>query len=147
MHLPFQQGDLDGLCAIYACINATKLITGKMNHERAQNLFLRSVTALANKKESIAYITDGTNSNDIVCILRDIICPEFNILRSKPFHKRSQVSIDEFWKAINNYLKCNQRSKNQQKQRIKTLINSAAQTSAYQEFPTADFLRPIPEIF
>ena len=42
---------------------------------------------------------------------------------------------------------CNQRSKNQQKQRIKTLINSAAQTSAYQEFPTADFLRPIPEIF
>jgi REP element-mobilizing transposase RayT len=42
---------------------------------------------------------------------------------------------------------CNQRSKNQQNQRIKTRTNSAAQTSAYQEIPTTDFLRPIPAIF
>ena len=43
--------------------------------------------------------------------------------------------------------RCNQRSKNQQNQRIKTRTNSAAQTSAYQEIPTTDFLRPIPAIF
>ncbi len=42
---------------------------------------------------------------------------------------------------------CNQRSKNQQKQRIKTRTNSAAQTSAYQEIPTTNFLRPSPTIF
>jgi hypothetical protein len=47
----------------------------------------------------------------------------------------------------NRLQKCNQRSKNLQKQRIKPRTNNAAQTSAYQEIPTTDFLRPSPAIF
>ena len=37
--------------------------------------------------------------------------------------------------------------KTSQKHRIKTSTRNAAQTSAYQEIPTTDFLRPIPAIF
>jgi len=107
---PFQQGDLDGLCAIYACINAAKLITGRLGHEKGRELFLDAAVALAKRKRSIEYITEGTNSIDITCILRDIICPEFNIIRSKPFHKRSEVSTVEFWQTARRFLDQNNSS-------------------------------------
>jgi len=37
--------------------------------------------------------------------------------------------------------------KTSQKHRIKTSTHNAAQTSAYQEIPTTDFLHPVPAIF
>lgn len=101
---PFTQGDLDGLCTIYACINATKLLT-RITQETAETLFLSSVLNLEKEKCLSKFITEGTTTLDLSRILRDTICKQFNIHRSKPFHKNSNVGLNEFWAALSDFLK------------------------------------------
>ncbi len=42
MVAPFQQGELDGFCAIYASINAAKLITGRPGNMKGVNYLIWS---------------------------------------------------------------------------------------------------------
>ena len=95
---PFQQGDLDGLCGLYATINAAKLIGKRISTDAGSKVLLDA--ALTINKKTIEFITDGTTTLDITRILRDTICDEFAIRRSKPFHSRSNVSLDEFWETL-----------------------------------------------
>lgn len=95
---PFQQGDLDGLCGLYATINAAKLVSKRLSRNRGTELLLDAVLTI--DKSSFDFLTDGTNTLDITRILRDTICDEFNIRRTKPFHTRSHVSLDEFWETL-----------------------------------------------
>lgn len=95
---PFQQGDLDGLCGFYATINAAKLISKCISADFGSEILLDA--ALALNKSSVEFITEGTTTLDISRVLRDNICNEFNIRRSKPFHTRSYVSLDEFWETL-----------------------------------------------
>jgi hypothetical protein len=95
---PFQQGDLDGLCGLYATINAVKLISKRISYDFGSEILLDA--ALTINKKTIDFIIEGTTTLDITRILRDNICIEFDIRRSKPFHSRSNVSLDEFWETL-----------------------------------------------
>ncbi len=52
MSEPFQQGDLDGLCGLYACINAARLLT-RINDETGERLLLEAVLTLEKKSEHL----------------------------------------------------------------------------------------------
>ncbi len=95
---PFRQGDLDGLCGLYATINAAKLISKRISRNRGSEFLLDAVLTI--NKKSFDFLTDGTNTLDISRILRDSICDDFKIRRTKPFHTRSHVSLNEFWETL-----------------------------------------------
>ena len=95
---PFRQGDLDGLCGIYATINAAKLIGKRISINHGLEILLDAAMTL--DKASLEFLTEGISTPDISRILRDSICDDFNIRRTKPFHTRSDVSLDEFWDTL-----------------------------------------------
>ena len=101
---PFQQGQLDGLCGIYSIINATKLIN-RLSEERGEELMEEAVLALERKgKPASKFIVDGITIADMAHILRTVICPQFNIVRSKPFHKQPDIPLTTFWQAMSDFL-------------------------------------------
>lgn len=102
---PFQQGELDGLCGIYSIINATKLLVNRLGQECGEDLLLDAVLALERRGKPVSkFIIDGLTIADIAYILRTVVCPQFNIVRSKPFHKQPHISIAKFWDAMTDFL-------------------------------------------
>lgn len=102
---PFQQGDLDGLCGIYSIINSVKLVAGKMPTNDCYDLFYKILQQIEETDQLSAIIVNGCNINQLGCIFKNVIEKKYpNIKRSKPFHKRKDASIDEFWDTTYQFL-------------------------------------------
>jgi len=99
---------LDGLCGIYAIINATRIIK-KLKTKDSYKLFSDCLNLLEKKHKRLSpYLCEGLSSRDLSCILR-YVCEKYFISRFKPFHKRSYVPLPEFWKKTKSFLKEKQR--------------------------------------
>ena len=47
---PYEQGALDGLCAVYSIVNATRIVSG-IGEEEAKELFKEIIRYLETKKD------------------------------------------------------------------------------------------------
>lgn len=97
---PFQQGDLDGLCGVYSIINALKAIGIRRSVEEWQIILNDIINHLQHNKKSNLFLTDGITTTDISRILRDIIVPKFGIHYHKPFHKNSELPLEDLWELL-----------------------------------------------
>ncbi|MHB8790154.1 MAG: hypothetical protein ACYDBT_09765 [Desulfobulbaceae bacterium] len=101
---PFQQGDLDGLCGIYAAINAAKLLSGKIGMNQGQEILMECIAVIQRKKPTIEFITEGTGILGINRVLREVICPQYKLQNTRPFKGQSGVTVDEFWSRLSELL-------------------------------------------
>jgi hypothetical protein len=101
---PFRQGDLDGLCGVYAVLNALKALGYRENHEGWQVILSEIITYLHESKESTFFFTDGINTPDMSRILKHIACLNRDIVYSKPFHSKADITLSELWDTLSLYL-------------------------------------------
>ena len=101
---PLQQGNLDGLCGVYSILNATRCVTGPINDQEARNLFLSIIDYLHAKKGSLQFFVDGISIHDIGSVLRDIVEPNYSVIRTKPFAKKGDVGLANFWEHMSEFL-------------------------------------------
>jgi hypothetical protein len=99
---PYMQGALDGLCAIYSIVNATRIISG-IDEEEARALFRRIMVYLEKRSQLRAVLTDGIGLTTIGGILRDVVGDRIR-QRSMPFKHRPDAPLDEFWSEMLNFL-------------------------------------------
>ena len=105
MKQPHQQGVLDGLCSIYSIINSLRLVVGNISVNQCKYLLIESIKAIEEKKASSDFIVDGIGINDLAYIMRCVIEKEYPMVkRSKPFHKNSDATIDDFWERTEDFL-------------------------------------------
>ena len=109
---PFEQGELDGLCGIYSIINSVRRIKeGKIlkadeaGIDERNELFLAILNYLHNHYHGLVFMIDGISIQAIAGILRDIIEPKYNITRKRPFDKRPDVKLPEFWDSMQSFMK------------------------------------------
>ena len=98
---PHRQGSIDQLCGIYAVLNSTRLVLAPKRVP--SNLLSRCISALIDKKGTADFINTGTDITDIAHLLK-MICKEYPIERSKPFHTKAGVSLDTYWKEAGKFL-------------------------------------------
>ncbi len=103
----YRQGSIDKLCGIYAVLNGTRLVLPPKRVP--SSLLSQCVTALIEKKGSVDFINDGTDITDIAYLLK-MICKDYPIERSKPFHNNPHVSINDYLSRITDFLKKKDRS-------------------------------------
>ena len=103
MNKPFQQGHLDGLCGVYALVNAVHLLCG-LTHEQAQALFLACLSTLDQRGSLARHCVAGLSIHDMTLILKRVICNGYPIVRSKPFHRQPHVDEHLFLQAITEFL-------------------------------------------
>ena len=99
---PHRQGSIDQLCGIYAVLNSTRLVLAPQRVP--SNLLSRCINALIDKKDTADFINTGTDITDIAHLLKAVICKEYLIERSKPFHKKPGVPLDTYWKEAGKFL-------------------------------------------
>ena len=112
---PLQQGEMDGLCGIYALVNAIRRLAGqRLSEEDGTDLFkelIRSVYKRNNRKRKkkpqtpIEFIWDGTSTQEISYMLKkskDFLKDRnLNLDWKKPLQGRNRPNnIDQYWRRL-----------------------------------------------
>jgi hypothetical protein len=104
MHKPYRQGDLDGLCGVYALVNAVDYLCGPLSLPKAKRLFEQILTYIESNSPLAFRCTAGTTINEISSILKYVICNQYPIRRYKPFHLQPVVSKERYIKTLSDFL-------------------------------------------
>jgi hypothetical protein len=99
---PYFQGALDGLCAIYSIVNATRIVAGIPDDE-AKVLFRRIIAYLEQNLDLSKVLTEGIGLTTIGMILRDVVGSHIPN-RTIPYKNRPETPLDEFWTAMASFL-------------------------------------------
>ncbi|MEW6672345.1 MAG: hypothetical protein AB1427_11630 [Thermodesulfobacteriota bacterium] len=99
---PFIQGALDGLCAVYSIVNATRIITD-IDEDEAKELFRNILVYLEKTNDLSRILTEGIGLNTIGGILRDVVNHRIHN-RWMPFKHSPETSLDDFWYKMMHFL-------------------------------------------
>ena len=115
MRKPLQQGEMDGLCGIYALVNAISSLAGqRLSEEDGTDLFkelIRSIYKRNNRKRKkkpktpIEFIWDGTSTREISHMLKKtkkfLKDRNLNLDWKKPLQGRNRPNnVDQYWRRL-----------------------------------------------
>ncbi len=99
---PYEQGGLDGLCAIYSIVNAARIVSSISDAE-AKVLFRRILEYLEQTHDLSKTLAEGIGLVTIGGIFREVtetLIP----YRSMPFKNFPNTPLDEFWTEMTRFL-------------------------------------------
>jgi hypothetical protein len=99
---PYEQGGLDGLCAIYSIVNAARIISAIQDAE-AKALFRRILEHLEQSRDLSRVLSEGIGLTTIGGILRDVVS-DLIPHRSVPYKNLPHTPLDEFWSEMTRFL-------------------------------------------
>ena len=99
---PYEQGGLDGLCAVYSIVNAARIVSG-LHKEAARDLFQEILTYLDEKSDLPKILVSGIGLKTIGSILGDVVGERIPN-RSMPFKRAPVVPLDSFWSEMMEFL-------------------------------------------
>jgi len=106
---PYRQGDLDGLCGLYALINASRLADRSLirNEDDCQNVFQRALRWLAlNHKDFPVMLCDGVAYDMLSSVHKQIFQTQWpKITQHRPFQNNMPEENPQgtryFWSEMN----------------------------------------------
>lgn len=101
---PYQQGDLDSLCAVYSVVNAMHYLGVVTDEEEARELFQNILGFLDVKPGLLEAIWIGTNFQQLCGIMRHVVETEYAIRRMRPFRQHQKVTLDQYWESSQTFL-------------------------------------------
>ena len=99
---PYAQGALDGLCAVYSIVNATRIVTG-ISEEEAKDLFKEIIRYLETKKDLGKLLIEGIDLLTIGGILGEVVGDKIRNCYM-PFKQNRDTPLDEFWNEMMMFL-------------------------------------------
>lgn len=99
---PYEQGGLDGLCAIYSIVNAVRIVSSISDTE-AKALFRRILEHLEQTHDLSRVLSEGIGLVTIGGILGKVV-GDLIPHRSMPYKNRPNTPLDEFWSEMTTFL-------------------------------------------
>jgi hypothetical protein len=99
---PYEQGALDGLCAVYSIVNATRIVSG-IGDEQARDLFKEIILYLERTNDLGKILTEGIGLKTIGGILGDVVGDRIPN-RSMPFKQYPDTPLEAFWTEMMSFL-------------------------------------------
>jgi hypothetical protein len=100
---PYIQGTLDGLCAVYSIVNASRIISD-IGDEESKVLFKNILAYLEETKGGIGKIlTEGIGLTTLGSILRKVTNDKIKN-KTMPFKHHPDASLNEFWNEMISFL-------------------------------------------
>jgi hypothetical protein len=99
---PYEQGALDGLCAVYSIVNAVRIISGT-SEEESKELFKEIILYLERTHDLTKILLSGISLQTIGGILSDVVGDRIGN-RSMPFKQRPETPLDEFWAEMMSFI-------------------------------------------
>ena len=101
---PLRQGYLDGLCGLYALINAARLAVPMLPLRTCRRLFREGAHWLHTKGAFPAVLYSGMSNNKVISLHKAVFQHRIPGLRLKrPFTRSPPVDATEFWTRLKAY--------------------------------------------
>lgn len=99
---PYTQGELDGLCGLYAVINAVRL-PATIKYKHCQHIFHQSLKLLASQQDLSEVVFDGMSR---VCLSKAlaVAATKAPIAWSWPFYRRKAASLAVVWGTVEEFI-------------------------------------------
>src|SRR3954468_21089581 len=101
---PYRQGRLDGLCGVYALINALRLLCPRLDEEAWEAAFCALIRARARQASSpLAIISGGLSRRELLRLIgpwQRFAAREFGITLSVSRLKVSEPSLRGLWRGL-----------------------------------------------
>jgi hypothetical protein len=102
---PYHQGELDGgLCGAYALVNAVDYLCGPLSRRTTTQLFKRILAHIETKSSLANHCVDGIALRELAGILKHVVCKQYPIQRSKPFHLQPSVNKRLYLLTLSKFL-------------------------------------------
>ncbi len=103
---PHQQGELDGLCGLYALMNSVKYLRNISGWKQQTKLMTKILKHMKAKGMTslVVRFTEGTRLDEIASVLKYIICPQYDIKRAKPYHHNPETTLKHFLRHCQGFL-------------------------------------------
>jgi len=98
----YEQGALDGLCAVFSIVNAARIISG-LGEEESEELFREIILYLEKANDLSAILVSGIGLKTIGGILGDVVGERIRH-RSMPFKQYPDTPLDDFWSEMTEFL-------------------------------------------
>jgi hypothetical protein len=107
--MPLQQGDLDGLCGIYATVNALKAILANSGVELDCELLFNEICVHLEKRGWLAdVVRNGLNSRklaqNVIDIARAYVRKRYQINVKRKSLPRRRMPLNLFWNTISKHV-------------------------------------------
>lgn len=99
---PYEQGALDGLCAVYSIVNATRIVSG-IDEEESRELFKEIILYLEDTNDLAKILIEGIGLKTIGGIFVDVVGDRITS-RMMPFKQYPETPLDEFWNEMMNFI-------------------------------------------
>lgn len=99
---PYAQGALDGLCAVYGILNATRIVSG-MGDLESRKLFRDIMRYLDRTRPLSEILVEGIGLTTIGGILNNVVGDRIPN-RTMPFKQHPETGLDELWTAMREFL-------------------------------------------
>src|SRR3954447_26401947 len=101
---PYRQGRLDGLCGVYALINALRLLCPRLDEDTCERVFCALIRARARQKCSpLAVISGGLSRRELMQLIgpwQRFAAREFGITLTINRLKVSQPTLRGIWRGL-----------------------------------------------
>jgi hypothetical protein len=101
---PYRQGRLDGLCGVYALINALRLLCPRLDEDTCERVFCALIRARARQKCSpLAVISGGLSRRELLQLIgpwQRFAAREFGITLTINRPKVSEPSLRGLWRGL-----------------------------------------------
>jgi hypothetical protein len=101
---PYEQGELDGLCGIYASVNAIRLIDKTMHGQKSVTLFNKLLRCLEKRGGLSSVATNGMYLRDLNIILNEVVNKRYGIVVERPFCWSRKRPLDHLLSEIETFL-------------------------------------------
>lgn len=99
---PYEQGGLDGLCAIYSIVNAVRIVSSISDAE-AKALFRRILEHLEQTRDLSRVLSEGIGLVTIGGIFGKVV-GDLIPYRTMPYKNKPGTPLDEFWSEMTRFL-------------------------------------------
>ncbi len=106
---PFRQGDLDGLCGVYALINAVRMVEPRPDHYY-EAVMGACILVLYRKNESPFFFMQGIGMHEMIHLIQKVMRPNYGVQCRRPFARNAGASLNEYWKACAGFLEKDHRA-------------------------------------
>ena len=98
--MPYQQGDLENLCGLYALINAARLADPTLEYKECQDVYLAALRWLRKRKGFLGVLNEGMAINTVLSLHKAVFqrqWPQMTLHRAFP---RKPKNAKAFWSRM-----------------------------------------------
>jgi len=98
--VPYEQGALDGLCGLYALVNASRMVVKGLDYLECEKVFRRMLRYIEARKSLSRVVSEGIGDDDVFRIARAILRDKYNVNLTRLYRRDDSPTASQVFTTL-----------------------------------------------